>query len=80
MGMDLTKERKAIEILKCFEPEQEPYYLCYSGGKDSDCIRLLAQLSGVDVLKWWVQDDYSQLRFFEEEYLKNISDDLYTEI
>jgi len=41
------KERKAIEVLRMFEPEDEPYYLCYSGGKDSDCIRILAQLAGV---------------------------------
>lgn len=42
------KEAKAIEALKLFEPDGEPYYLCYSGGKDSDCIRILAQLAGVD--------------------------------
>ena len=41
------KEQKAIEALKMFEPEDEPYYLCYSGGKDSDVIRILAQLAGV---------------------------------
>lgn len=41
------KEKKAIEALKMFEPEDEPYYLCYSGGKDSDCIRILAALAGV---------------------------------
>ncbi len=40
------KERIAIERLKAFEPD-EPYYLCYSGGKDSDVIRILAQLAGV---------------------------------
>ena len=42
-----AKEQKAIEALKMFEPEDEPYYLAYSGGKDSDCIRILAQLAGV---------------------------------
>ena len=42
-----SKEQRAIEALKMFEPEDEPYYLCYSGGKDSDCIRILAQLAGV---------------------------------
>lgn len=42
-----AKEQKAIESLRMFEPEDEPYYLCYSGGKDSDCIRILAQLAGV---------------------------------
>lgn len=41
------KELQAIERLKAFEPENEPYYLCYSGGKDSDVIRILASLSGV---------------------------------
>ena len=40
------KERIAIERLKTFEPD-EPYYLCYSGGKDSDVIRILAQLANV---------------------------------
>lgn len=45
--MNLEKEKRAIEYLKNFEPENEPYYLCYSGGKDSDCIRILAQLAGV---------------------------------
>lgn len=37
----------AIEHLKMYEPETEPYYLCYSGGKDSNCIRILAELAGV---------------------------------
>lgn len=41
------KEKQAIELLKMFTPEDEPYYLCYSGGKDSDCIRILAQLAGI---------------------------------
>lgn len=42
----IEKERRAIEVLKAFEPE-DGYYLCYSGGKDSDCIRILADLAGV---------------------------------
>ena len=45
--MDLSKEKRAIEYLKAFEPETEPYRLCYSGGKDSDVIRILASLAGV---------------------------------
>ena len=40
------KEKRAIEVLKSFEPD-EPYHLCYSGGKDSDVIRILAQLANV---------------------------------
>lgn len=39
-------EKIAIERFKVFEPE-DGYYLAYSGGKDSDVIKILAQLSGV---------------------------------
>lgn len=46
--MNTTKEKRAIEYLKSFEPKREPYYLCYSGGKDSDCILALARLAGVN--------------------------------
>ena len=45
--MNTAKEKRAIQYLQSFEPQSEPYYLCYSGGKDSDCIRILAQLAGV---------------------------------
>lgn len=45
--MNIEKEKRAIEYLKTFEPQTEPYHLCYSGGKDSDCIRILASLAGV---------------------------------
>ena len=45
--MNIHKEKTAIERLKTYEPETEPYYLCYSGGKDSDVIRILANLAGV---------------------------------
>lgn len=40
--MDRQKERIAIERLRAFETSEKPYCLCYSGGKDSDCIRILA--------------------------------------
>lgn len=46
--MNIEKEKRAIQYLKSFEPQTEPYYLCYSGGKDSDAIRILAQLAGVN--------------------------------
>lgn len=42
-----TLEQQAINILRTFARADEPYYLCYSGGKDSDCIRILAELAGV---------------------------------
>lgn len=44
--MTPEKEQKAIARLKAFEPP-DGYYLAYSGGKDSDCIKILAQLAGV---------------------------------
>lgn len=47
MALTEIKVQRAIKALRTFEPEDEPYYLCYSGGKDSDCIRILAALAGV---------------------------------
>lgn len=44
--MDVEREKIAIERLKAFEPD-DGYYLAYSGGKDSDCIKVLAHLAGV---------------------------------
>ena len=42
------KERIAIERLRTFAPKDgDSYYLCYSGGKDSDAIRILAALADV---------------------------------
>lgn len=43
----MKKEKEAIERLQAFSAE-EPYYLCYSGGKDSDTIRILAELANVN--------------------------------
>lgn len=48
----IEKEKRAIQFLKAFEPKTEPYYLCYSGGKDSDVIRILASLAGVNHEIW----------------------------
>lgn len=45
--MNIEKEKKSIDRLKAFEPE-DGYYLCYSGGKDSDVIKILAHLAGVN--------------------------------
>lgn len=50
--MNAEKEKRAIEYLRTFEPQTEPYYLCYSGGKDSDCVRILAALAGVKHEIW----------------------------
>ncbi|MBQ9251585.1 MAG: phosphoadenosine phosphosulfate reductase family protein [Clostridia bacterium] len=45
-GTALNKVELAIRRMKSFEPE-EGYYLCFSGGKDSQCIYHLARLGGV---------------------------------
>lgn len=46
--MNIEMEKRAIECLRAFEPQDEQgYYLCYSGGKDGDTVRLIAQLAGV---------------------------------
>lgn len=47
--IDITgkdKVEKSIERLKTFEPP-EGYYLAFSGGKDSVCIKALADMAGV---------------------------------
>ena len=46
MSSLIEKEKVAIERLRAFEPP-EGYFVCISGGKDSDVIRILAQLAGV---------------------------------
>ena len=46
--MNTEKERIAIERLRTFAPKDgDSYFMAYSGGKDSDCIRILAQLADV---------------------------------
>lgn len=44
----IQKEKAAIERLRGFVPKDgTPYYLAYSGGKDSDVVRILAALADV---------------------------------
>lgn len=46
--MDIQKEKTAIQYLKLMGGgEEDPYYLAYSGGKDSDVILALAKMAGV---------------------------------
>ena len=40
---------KAIKTLRAFEPEDRPYWGCFSGGKDSIVIKEIARLAGVRV-------------------------------
>lgn len=46
--MNIEKEKRAIKYLKSFQPSNEPYFLCYSGGKDSDVILALSKLAGIN--------------------------------
>ena len=55
----VDKVQKAIERIRLFDPSQSeylqylaPYYVCYSGGKDSDVLRILFELSGVKHELW----------------------------
>lgn len=45
------KVKTAIQRIKMYNPLElgfdKPYYVCYSGGKDSDCLRILMDLSGL---------------------------------
>ena len=50
----VDKVKQAIARIKLYDPSQPeaishlaPYYVAYSGGKDSDCLRILFELSGV---------------------------------
>jgi phosphoadenosine phosphosulfate reductase len=42
-----NKVLNAIKLLKYFEPKDKPYWLAFSGGKDSIVIHELARMSGV---------------------------------
>ena len=60
----VDKVAKAIERIKSFEPisngfDDKPFYVCYSGGKDSDCIRILCELAGIkyDLVCSWTGID-----------------------
>lgn len=46
MGNEINKVQTAIKRLQTFCPP-EGYYLCFSGGKDSVCIKALADMAGV---------------------------------
>lgn len=42
------KVQQSIDRLKAFEPKDRPYWLAFSGGKDSVCILELAKMAGVN--------------------------------
>jgi phosphoadenosine phosphosulfate reductase len=69
-----NKEKMAIELLKKHQPPDKPYWLAFSGGKDSVCILKLAELAKVKFeshyndttvdppeLKKFIKQHYSQV-------------------
>lgn len=44
------KVERAIELLRMYQPNDRPYYGCFSGGKDSCVIKEIARLGNIDVV------------------------------
>jgi phosphoadenosine phosphosulfate reductase len=66
-----NKADKAIELLRYFEPTDKPYYLAFSGGKDSIVIHELARMSGVEFQAHYnhtTVDHPEVVRFIRSEY------------
>lgn len=65
------KVQEAINRLKAFEPSDRPYWLAFSGGKDSVCILALAKMAGVRfeaVYNVTSVDPPELVRFIKEKY------------
>lgn len=65
------KVKNSIELLKYFEPKDKPYYLAFSGGKDSIVIHELARMSGVKFQAHYnhtTVDHPEVVRFIRTEY------------
>lgn len=66
-----NKVRKSIERLKAFEPKTEPYYLAFSGGKDSVVCKALLDMSGCKydaVYRVTSVDPPELVRFIRDEH------------
>jgi phosphoadenosine phosphosulfate reductase len=72
------KVKIAIDRLRSFEPE-EGYYLCFSGGKDSQCIYHLAEEAGVkfDAHYNITGIDHPELVYFIRENYPNVERHMY---
>lgn len=77
----VDKVQVAIERLKAFEPKDRPYWLAFSGGKDSVCVLRLAQMAGVKFeahynvtsvdppeLVWFIKREYPYVQFTRQHY------------
>lgn len=65
------KVKEAISRLQAFEPADRPYWLAFSGGKDSVCILALAKMAGVKyeaVYNVTSVDPPELVRFIKEKY------------
>lgn len=65
------KVSKSIERLKAFEPKTEPYYLAFSGGKDSVVCKALLDMSGCKydaVYRVTSVDPPELIRFIKKEH------------
>ena len=83
----VDKVAESIQMLKDFEPP-EGYYLAFSGGKDSICIKALADMAGVQYdahynvttidppeLVYFIRDYHSDVAFDlpDESFLKRLT-------
>lgn len=77
----IDKVQIAIDRLKAFEPKDRPYWLAFSGGKDSVCILRLAKMAGVKYeahynitsvdppdLIWFIRREYPEVIFSRQHY------------
>ena len=65
------KVQEAINRLKTFEPKDRPYWLAFSGGKDSVVILALAKMAGVNyeaVYNVTSVDPPELVRFIKDKY------------
>lgn len=67
-GRHIDRVQTAIDRIRAFCPP-EGYYLAFSGGKDSVCIKALADMA---VMRWWLNKASKkqidgQTSIFEEE-------------
>lgn len=77
----VDKVQISIDRLKAFQPKDRPYWLAFSGGKDSVCVLRLAQMAGVDFeahynitsvdppeLIWFIRKEYPEVIFSRQHY------------
>lgn len=68
------KVELAIQRLQAFEPQDEPYWLAFSGGKDSQCIYHLCKMAGVkfEAVYAITSVDTPELLYFIREHYPDV--------